>query len=90
MDQVEINVVNPQGFEGCIDAFLNAVMPGIIELGGNPNLLSRHTRISDPLADLRFIFVCKGSARFDRLEAIPTLEPIYERRYPRVDMAIAR
>ena len=64
MDQIEVNVVDPQGSEGCINAFLNAVMPGIIELGGNPNLLSRNTRIPDSLADLRFISVCKGSAMF--------------------------
>ena len=35
-------------------------MPRVVELGGDPDLLSRNARVFDPLADLRLIAIRKS------------------------------
>lgn len=61
MHQVEINVVHTQALQGRVNAFRNAVVPGVVELGGNPDFLTGNARVTNTIANLGLIAVSQGT-----------------------------
>lgn len=59
--EVEVNVVGAEGLEGGGDALLDVLVPWVVELGGDPDLLTGDTRVLDTLADLVLVAVGEGS-----------------------------
>lgn len=59
--QVEIDIVQAKALKGRINALRNTVVPGVIQLGGNPDLIAGDARISDTGTDLSFVAVCKST-----------------------------
>jgi hypothetical protein len=59
--QVQVNVVYAKALQGALNTFLNALVPWVVELGGNPDLLTWYTRIFDALADFFFVAIGKSS-----------------------------
>lgn len=55
--QVQVDVVDAQIFEGGVDAVLDEVVPGVVQFGGDPDLVARHAGIFDAGADLGFVAV---------------------------------
>ena len=64
MDQIQINIVDTEALERAIDRFRNTMVPGIMELGGDPDVAARNARILDSLADFGFIGVRKSAKRW--------------------------
>lgn len=60
--QVEVDIVGSQSLERGVNALLDTVVPGVVELGGDPDLAAGNTRVSDTLANLRLVAVGKGAA----------------------------
>lgn len=60
VDEVEVDVRNAERLERGGDAILHTVVPGVVQLGGDPDLLSGHTRLLDALTDLALVAVGKG------------------------------
>jgi len=61
--QVEIHIVDAEGFEGGFDTLVDALVPWIVELGGDPYLVTGNTGVFDALAD--FFFVAVGERGVD-------------------------
>lgn len=61
MHQVEVDIVYTQGLERGVDSLLDAAMPGVVELGGDPDLLARNPRVPNTLAYLRLVAICKST-----------------------------
>jgi hypothetical protein len=59
--QVQIDVIRLQILQRGRDAILDTLVPRVIELGSDPNLFARHTRVDNSLANLRFVTVSKGT-----------------------------
>lgn len=59
--QEKVDVVRAQGFEGSVNSFGYALVPRVIKLGGDPNLVAGDARVSDTLADLDFIAIRKST-----------------------------
>lgn len=57
--QVEVDIVEAKTAQRAVDALFDALVPWVVELGGNPDLLTGHTRVLDSLADLLLVAVCK-------------------------------
>lgn len=60
VDQVQIDVVDAQVLEGGVDSVLYTVVPGVVQLGGDPDLVAWHTRVLDAGADLGLVAVGQG------------------------------
>lgn len=60
--QVEIDIIKTKALEGGVNTLLDTVVPGVVELGGDPDLAAGNTRVSDTLANLRLVAVGKGAA----------------------------
>lgn len=58
--QVQVDVVDAQVLEGGVDAVLDAVVPGVVQLGGNPDLLAGDAGVLDALANLGLVAVGEG------------------------------
>lgn len=63
MHQVQVDVVDTEILEGRGNTVLYTVMPGVVQLGGDPNLVARHSRVPDACADFRLVAV--GQSRVD-------------------------
>ena len=61
MHQVQVNVVHTEILQGRGKAILDAVVPGVVELGGEPDLLTRDTGVADTGANLGLVAVGQGS-----------------------------
>lgn len=59
--EVEVDVVNAEILEGRGDALFHTLVPGVVKLGGDPDLLSRDAGVLDTLANLGLVAVCEGS-----------------------------
>lgn len=59
--QVKINVVNAQTLQRAVDTLFDALVPRIVELGGDPNLLARHARVFDALTNLLLVAISQSS-----------------------------
>jgi hypothetical protein len=60
MDQVEIHVIRAQGLERGLDALLHALVPWVIQLGGEPDFRAWDAAVLDAGADFGFIAVSEG------------------------------
>lgn len=59
--QVEVDVVSAEGLEGRLNALLDALVPWVVKLGGDPDLLTGDTRVLDTETDLVLVAVGKSS-----------------------------
>jgi hypothetical protein len=57
--KIKINVVGAQRLQRGVNAFLNPLVPRVIELGGQPNLFSGNARILNSSANFFLIAICK-------------------------------
>ena len=57
MHQVEVHVVNPEVLQRRGNALLDAVVPGVVELGGDPDLVAGNTRVADAGTDFGLVAV---------------------------------
>jgi hypothetical protein len=55
--QIQIDIVHLEILQRAGDALCDALVPWIVELGGDPNLLSRYTRGLDTVTDLLLIAI---------------------------------
>lgn len=55
--QVQVDVVETQVLERSIDTLRDVLVPGIVQLRGHEDLLARHARGPDALADLGLVAV---------------------------------
>lgn len=61
VDKVEVDIVEAKVLEGGVNALGDTVVPGVVKLGGNPDLLARDTRVPDTLSNLGFVAIGKGT-----------------------------
>lgn len=59
--QVEVNVVDAEILERRGDTLFNALVPWVVELGGDPDLLTGNTRVLDTLTNLGLVAVSESS-----------------------------
>ena len=57
VDQVEVDVVSVKRLERGRDALFDALVPRVVKLGGDPDLLTRHAGVLDALAHLVLVAV---------------------------------
>lgn len=60
--EIEIDVVQAQALKRRVDALGNAVVPGVVELGGDPDLLTGNARVADTITNLCLIAISQGTA----------------------------
>lgn len=63
MHEVEVNVVGLEILQRGCDSLLDALVPWVVEFGGEPNLTSRNTGIDDALSNFGFIAICEGTGK---------------------------
>lgn len=61
MHQIKVDIVQSEVLERSVNALRNAVVPGVVQLGGDPDLIPRDAGVSDPVADLGLIPVRKST-----------------------------
>ena len=59
--QVKVNVVDTERLERRLNTLFDALVPWVVELGGDPDLLTRDTRVLDTLTDLVLVAVRESS-----------------------------
>jgi hypothetical protein len=59
--KVKINVVGLEVLERRGNALFNALVPWVVELGGDPDFLTRHTRVLDTETNLGLVAVGESS-----------------------------
>lgn len=60
VDQVQVHVVQPQALEAGVDALRHALVPRVVELGGDPDVGARDPGVADGGADLGLVAVGEG------------------------------
>ena len=58
--EVKVDVVGSEGLEGGLDTLLDTLVPWVVELGGQPDLLTGDTRVLDSLSDLVLVAVSES------------------------------
>ncbi len=81
MHEVEVDIVGLEVFQRRSNALRNTLVPRVVQLGGEPDLAARHTRIDDTLSDLGFVAISKRTDQSER--SIPASEVCI-----RVDMSV--
>jgi hypothetical protein len=61
MHQIQVNIVHIQRLQRRVDAILDAVVPGIVELGCDPDLAAGDSGVFDALPNLMFVTIGKSS-----------------------------
>ena len=61
MHEVKVDVVGLEVLERGGDALFDALVPWVVKLGGNPDLLTGDTRVLDAETDLSLVAVGQGS-----------------------------
>jgi len=59
--KVEIDVVDAERLEGAGNSLLYTLVPGVVELGCDPDLFAGDTGGADALADFGFVTVYEGA-----------------------------
>jgi hypothetical protein len=59
--QVQVNIVGLQVLEGVVNGLRDTLVPGVVELGGEPKLGTGNTGVLDAVADFLLVFVGGGS-----------------------------
>lgn len=62
VDQVEVDIVEAKALERRIDSLRDTVVPGVVELGGNPDLLTGNARVTDTITNLGLVAVSQSTA----------------------------
>lgn len=57
--EVQVYIVDTEVLERRSDSFLDSVVPGVVELGGEPNLRARNAAGFDALSDFSLVAICK-------------------------------
>jgi len=60
MHQIQVNIVHIQRLQRRVDAILDAVVPGIVELGCDPDLAAGDSGVFDALSNLMFVTIGKS------------------------------
>lgn len=60
MHEVKVEVVGTEGLQGGLQTLLDALMPWVVELGGEPDLLARNAGVLDSETDFGFVAVGKS------------------------------
>lgn len=59
MNKIEIDIIDPESFQGELNPFFNVLMQRVVKLSGDPDFLPGNTGSLDTLANLSFIAVGK-------------------------------
>jgi hypothetical protein len=59
--QVEVDVIGLEVLEGGINSLSDALVPGVVQLGGEPDLFAGHTGVLDTGTDLGLVAVSQSS-----------------------------
>lgn len=57
--EVQINVIDAQGFQGGVNALLDTFVPWVVELGGDPDLFAGNPGVLDTKSDFGLVAVGK-------------------------------
>lgn len=57
MHEIQVDVIGVERLQRGSDSLLDALVPWVVQFGGQPDLTSRHTGIFDSLANLCLIAV---------------------------------
>jgi hypothetical protein len=57
--KVEINIVDAQALKGGVNSLGHAVMPGVVELCGDPDFFAGNSRVADTLSNLVLVAISK-------------------------------
>ena len=60
VDQVQVDVVEPEALETRVDALLHALVPRVVELGGDPDFSAGYAGVADAGANLGLVAVGEG------------------------------
>lgn len=60
MHKVQINVIQPQVLQRRVNGLGHALVPGVVELGGDPDVGAGHAGVADGGADLGLVAVGEG------------------------------
>ena len=55
--EVQVDVVKTKALQRAGDTLLNALVPGVVEFGGDPDLLAGNTGVLDTLTDLLLVAI---------------------------------
>jgi hypothetical protein len=58
--EVQVYIVDAQGLEGAGDTLFNTLVPRVVELGSDPDLLTRNATVLDTLTDLLLVAIGKS------------------------------
>jgi hypothetical protein len=58
--QVQVDVIHAQTLQRRLNSLLHPLMPRIVQLGGDPNLLPRHTRVFNAQPDFLLVAIREG------------------------------
>lgn len=61
VNQVEVDVIGAEVLEGGIDSLRDALVPGVVQLGGEPDLVAGHTGVLDTGTNLGLVAVGQSS-----------------------------
>lgn len=73
VDEVEVDIVQAKALKGRVNALLNAVVPGVVQLGGDPDLTARDAGVSDAVTNLGLIAICKSAMPVNTNPIVPTV-----------------
>lgn len=62
VDQVEVDIVEAKALERRVNALGDTVVPGVVKLGGNPDLLTGNARVTDTVTNLGLVAVSQSTA----------------------------
>lgn len=71
VDEVEVDIVRAETLEGGINTLLHTVVPGVVELGGDPDLATRHTGVSDSGTNFGLVTIGKGTRVSVSTDSVP-------------------
>lgn len=61
MHQIQVDIVGLKRLEGVVNGLRDTLVPWVVELGGEPDLGARDTRVLDAVADFLLVAVGGGS-----------------------------
>lgn len=61
MHQEEVNVVQSKVFDRQFETIRNTVVPGVVELGGDPDLLPGNARVTDTLSHFGLVAISQST-----------------------------
>lgn len=62
VDQVKVDIVETKALERRVNSLRHTVVPGVVELSGNPDLLTGNARVTDTVTNLGLVAVSQSTA----------------------------